>query len=183
MSPGPGVLTLKAGVGLASLLVVLSTSAIVLGSVGQVFLVSPAGTRAPSSSVVHGPAPDSQVLSVTEGRDSSEIKLILAAPFTEAQAERIAERLGVDVVASYPAFGTYLLRAPQILVDPGPGSDGATLYFPKLMTWGQARSYLAANDLTLVRGFRDRETGEWIAQVRLPSIEVTSVDPYAGLWR
>jgi hypothetical protein len=161
-----------------------SVAAMVAGSIGQPMPIPPSNPIANEGAAI---PQEPGVLGVAPGPGAGQLTLRMTSPFADQQVQKITERLGIDIIASYPAFGTYLLRVPEISVDIT-GNDTANIYFPRLTTSGQMRKFLSDNELTLIpgrhRAFADASYDSgWMAQVRLPKIEAVPVDQYAGLWQ
>src|SRR6266571_999429 len=158
---------------------VLSAGAIVLQSATQ--LLPP--LRAASSSLLTAPParPQANVVRVTEGPGVGQLTVQMDQPFSDARISQISDRLGTDVVAAFPTFGTYFLRVPAISVE-ATGPNTASVYFPTLATWKQVGEYLKDNGLTLVPNNYHRDEGGWHVDVMLPRIEARPIDKYAGLW-
>ena len=121
------------------------------------------------------------IVRMTDGPGAGQLTIQMDRPFSDVRVSQISDRIGTDIVASFPAFGTYILLRPEISVDLT-GPDTANIYFPRLATWSQIRSYLADNGLTLIPSTYHRDEGGRLINVSLPKIEAQPVDPYAGLW-
>src|SRR6266508_3660816 len=155
-----------------------STVAIIVGAVGQPL---PIPTQPSTSHNLVLPR-QAGVLSATQGPGKDQIILRMSSPFVNEQVQGIADRFGLDLVTSYPAFGTYVLNLPQITVDVK-SNQAATVYFPKIATWQQIKSYIVDNGLTLIPSRYRPDDGGWFINVRLPQIQAQPIDKYAGLWR
>src|SRR5690348_8716157 len=177
---------LKAGLGplLGSWLVAIALAAsVVVQSVGQyasVFAPTPAATTAPSTQVATAPP----VLGVQSDIDHGLATLELKRFTAPAAAEELGERYGMQLMASYPAFGRYLYSLPQIRVQSADSADTALISFPPLATLADVKNYLAANQLTLDRWVRtgDPDAGR-LALVTLPQVTPELVDGKQGIWR
>src|ERR1041384_4167987 len=159
---------------------VLAVAAIALQSVTQ--LVMP--LRQASSALLSSAAParpPAGVVRVTEGPAAGQLTVQMDQPFSDSRITQISERLGTDVIGAFPAFGTYLLKVPEISVD-ATSPNTASVSFPRLATWKQVGDYLKENDLTLVPNNYHRDEGGWRVDVLLPRIDAKPIDKYAGLW-
>src|SRR5215467_10731760 len=157
------------------LIAIASTIALVTQVVGQSWPFSPdaagGASRSIAGDVARAVPPPASILRLIEEPDGSRITVKMSRPFTDEQVASMAAQVGMDVLSSFTAFGLYTLSAPSVTVE-RTGRDGATVFFPKIVTWPQAAQYLAEGGMSLVRRTRDRLQGGWIAQVRLPGIQL-----------
>ncbi len=169
-----------AGVGsLTWTVAVISAVCIGVGSAAQMVPFVPASTPVVSAPAQR--AAPAAIVRLADGPGTGLMTIQMSSPFSDVRVSEIGDRIGADVVASFPAFGTYVLKRPEISVDVT-GADTASISFPPIASWKQVRSYLSDNGLTLVPGRYHRDVGGWLINVMLPKIDAQPVDPYAGLW-
>src|SRR4029077_2862208 len=106
-----------------------------------------------STSVVAASANPSQPVSIRQilnGPNPGQVTLIMDTQFSDARVQQVSEQLGTSVIASYPAFGQYVLAIPriQIMMD---SPDSGTVYFPILATPADINTYLGDNQLIVTR--------------------------------
>src|SRR5438067_3554302 len=158
-------------------------ASVVVQSVGQyanTFVPAPAPAAAHATQVATTPP----VLGVQTDMDHGVATLALKRFTTPAAAELLGERYGMQLTASYPAFGRYLYSLPQIRVQPGDSADTALISFPPLATLADIKDYLAANQLTLKSWVRSGEPADGrSALVSLPQVTPELVDGQQGIWR
>src|SRR5438105_10340039 len=160
---------------------VVSAVTIAVGSAAQMVPFTTASTPAVSAPTHPERAP-AAIVRLADGPGAGLLTIQMSNPFSDLRVNEISDRIGTDGVASCPAFGTYILKRPEISVDVT-GRDTASIYFPRLATWSQIRGYLSDNGLTLVPSRYHRDESGWAINVMLPKIDAQPIDPYAGLWR
>src|SRR5438094_655881 len=159
---------------------VVSAVTIAVGSAAQMVPFT-ASTPAVSAPTQPERAP-AAIVRLADGPGAGLLTIQMSNPFSDLRVNEISDRIGTDVVASFPAFGTYILKRPEISVEVT-GRDTASIYFPRLATWSQIKGYLSDNGLTLVPSRYHRDESGWAINVMLPKIDAQPIDPYAGLWR
>src|SRR6476646_307430 len=105
----------------------VSVCAIVVQS--ATMLLPPRPATSSSLMTASSPArPPASVMRVTDGPGVGQLTVQMDQPFSDARIGQISDRLGIDVIGAYPAFGTYLLKVPTISVDTT-GNNTATVFF------------------------------------------------------
>jgi len=168
------------GLAAAWLVAVASVLTVAVQTFGQ--YTPPIAQPAQALTPIAPPVVPVTIRNVVDGPGADEVTVLMSAPFSGDRVDHIANTMGMEVVAAYPAFARFVLKSPAVETKMN-GSDSATVYFPKLMTWTSVLQYLADNELQLAARRHDQEFGGWVVDVTLPKIEVQPVDAYAGSWR
>src|SRR2546430_9431101 len=122
---------------------VVSAVTIAVGSAAQMVPFTTASTPAVSAPTHPERAP-AAIVRLADGPGAGLLTIQMSNPFSDLRVNEISDRIGTDVIASFPAFGTYILKRPEISVE-DTGRDAPSIYFPPIDTGGQNEGDIRAD--------------------------------------
>jgi hypothetical protein len=97
-------------------------------------------------------------------------------------ATALGDKYGMQVLAYFPSFGSYVYALPRIRVQAGTDPNTVVVYFPPLAPSSSMDSFLKSNGLTVQRWLSTTDSTGRTAVAALPLITIKSFDPYTGVY-